>query len=159
MARPQSPSDRDQRLEAALGRLGAYGADEARWPAEAHSLFAEFAGEAAFETARAEAAALDAALAADVAPEPGPGLAARILEDHQSAPRRAPAFDFAALFDFSAAGRRWAPAGVLAGLTALGFALGVASTSLSAAGEDEALVFVQAAFASLEEEEPYWAAE
>ncbi len=152
----QLPSERDARLARALIYLEAYGADRARWPAEAAALLDEFAADPGFTAARADAAALDAALVAATAPKAGDALRERIFNSFATRPSGGGFF--ARLGGTSRFGRL-IPAGALAGLTALGFAAGAATASVGArAAETDPLYYAQATFlVAYNEEGAIWA--
>lgn len=148
-----SPSERAARLRQALALFDVFGANTGRWPADAQSLAREFAGDPDFEGARADALALAEALDLAPAPRAGEALKARLLD---AAPAPGPRAAFSARAIFSP--RRFAPAGMLAGLSALGFAAGVASAATGVGADDDALAYAEAAVvAALEEEDAFWA--
>lgn len=117
-------SDRNTRMRA-LDALAAYGADPGRWPEGDRALFAAFANDYEFSLALEDARALDAAL--DIAaPTPPEALSQRILADYDavvSRPRPA------RLFIPRWLTRAVLPAGLFAGLTALGFIAGAATAT------------------------------
>lgn len=161
----QSPSDRassgrDARLARALVYLEAYGAERSRWPADAATLFDEFANDADFAPARDAAAALDLALAAAPAPKAGAALRQRILAAYAARPSGSGLF--ARLKARSRIGfGRLIPAGALAGLSALGFAAGAATAGVGAsASEADPLYYAQATLVvAFNEEDALWAVE
>ncbi|MEE2690747.1 MAG: hypothetical protein VX640_04305 [Pseudomonadota bacterium] len=156
MTHPPSLSEREALLKTALAYFDAYGADLARWPEQARRTAEALAGDARFEAARETALALDRDLALVTAPAAGDALKERMLA---AAPGRRPS-QGAPLLASLFAGRRFAPAGALAGLTALGFAAGMVSTPGGASAQEEALAYAEAAIAStLSEEDAFWAIE
>ncbi|MBI1365797.1 MAG: hypothetical protein GC153_07530 [Alphaproteobacteria bacterium] len=123
--RPLS-SDREARLERASAYLEAYGAERRRWPEEAHALFDQICGDRRFEERRRAAARLDETLSAFLAPRADEALKERLLASFDPPSRRA------SLLSFGAGAPRWGrlvPAGILAGLSALGFAIGAATAN------------------------------
>lgn len=147
--------DRDKRLARARQYLEAYGADRARWPEDATALFDKFAGDYRFEMAREEAIALDAALSSSKVEPAGAALEEKILASFE--PQRSSSrggLQARPLFS------RFVPAGALAGLTALGFAAGAASASVTVATiDDEALYYAEATLGAATEEDALWAQE
>lgn len=127
MTETSSSPDRDRRLAEARRMLSVYGADPARWPAEARPLYERYKDDFRFETARRDAEALDVLLAAAPAEAASDALRVRLLGGAPT--RRARAFAPVAWI----AGRL-IPAGALAGLSLAGFVSGLASAGYEAGG-------------------------
>lgn len=144
---------RDGRLMRARALLERYGADRARWPENERALFDKFEGDYRFETFRRQERALDDALDAAKAPAAPSALKDAILAAYAPPPRAGrPSFSFGGRL------RRLVPAGALAGLSALGFAVGAATAS-SGAQEYEAVYYSQTTFAFVDEGDALWAEE
>jgi hypothetical protein len=131
MTEMSSSPERDRRLAEARRMLSAYGADPARWPEEARPLYQRYKEDFRFETARRDADALDALLAAAPDETASDVLRMRLLESAPS--RRARSFGPVAWI----AGRL-VPAGALAGLSLAGFVSGFASAGYEAGGHSYA---------------------
>lgn len=141
-------------IEALRQCCDAYGADPARWPAARRAaLGALYASDAAVDI-RAEAQTMDGFLNAATSPRMAEDLPRRVMAGFE-APRDGSVW--ARLYDqvtdrFSI--KRFAPAGALASLGALGFASGMmtASAQNPLMPEDEALTYVQTAIATIDDE-------
>lgn len=159
MAHKHPSTDRGGRLSRALDCLGIYGAERARWPEEARILFDAFSGEEEFEAARGEAALLDEALALSPAPQAGDALKERLLAAF--APPAARKSLFAGFwFRPGRRGGRLIQGGALAGLTAIGFAIGAATANEGAGIENDPAFRAQTTFAFASEEgDALWAQE
>lgn len=143
----QTPStDRDMEYAHARAMLEIYGAERRRWPEDARALFDAFSGAAAFEVERAEAALLDDMLAQSPELQAGDALKERLMaayaapggdkaqsKQRQDAPRRR--------------GVRFIQGGALAGLMAIGFAIGVATANDDAGIEKDPAFSAQMSFA------------
>lgn len=159
MTRRHLLAEKEKRLEAAIFYVEAFGGDPARWPEDARALFDEFDGEdLRFDGARKEAAELDATLAFCPAPQAGPALQEKILagfSERKSVNRRLAVASSQGRRDVV---RRFIPAGLLAGMTALGFAIGAASAG--APIDNDPLYYAQATLTpAAGEEDAFWAAE
>jgi hypothetical protein len=156
MTHHRSPSDGAQRLARARALLDAYGADRARWPAGDRALFDALIGDPRFEAARQEAAALDAALGAAPADAAGAALKDAILARFPARPAhgsRLQSIIEASMHGFG----RLAPLGAAAGLSALGFAIGLASAGAS---EEDALYYaLDTSMIEFAENDSLWAEE
>lgn len=120
----------------------AYGADVEKWPTDMRARYGALATAAEMSAARDEATSLDGFLNAATAPRMSADLKNRIAAQYVSPPPAAAA-DFSTLLSFL----RPLPAGALAGLGALGFAVGVLTNTSQAAlaPEYEAYAYVQEA--------------
>lgn len=151
MQRSTDPTRSD--TEAVRRCFEAYGADTAKWPSDKRVRYAMLAASDEFDDLREEAASLDGFLNASTAPRMSADLKARIAAEY--VPPAAAKSIFAGLV---ARGVFWRPvqAGAAAGLGALGFIAGLASTGQTAlAPEYEAYAYMEeaATLAMLDEEE------
>ncbi len=143
------------RLEQLRKICDAYGADPARWPADARDEFAALYASDAAADIRAEAETLDGFLNAATAPRMAEDLERRIIAGFTlPAPKVETLLD---LVRSLAPRARLIPAGALAGLGAVGLITGVMSASAQAqlTPESEALAYFETdiVLASLDEEE------
>lgn len=129
----------------------AYGGDVDKWPADKRARYRGLALSAEFSALRDEALSLDGFLNAATAPAARADLKNRIAAQYVPPPRKA----FADWNPFPAL-LRPLPAGVAAGLGALGFAAGLATGGQAGpAPEQEAYAYMQeaATLAMLDEDE------
>lgn len=118
----------------------AYGADIEKWPADRRARYGTLAASDEFAALREAAADLDGFLNAATAPRVSADLKNRIAAQY-APPAPAFAADLSALFALL----RPVPAGVLAGLGALGFAVGaITGDSVAMTPEYEAYAYLEA---------------
>lgn len=155
----QSDIERDRLIEKAARAFDAYGADMARWPDETRTECSAVIDAPELAAARAAARIVDAGLAAAPAPAMRDGLKDDILAGFDL-PRRKTGGFLSAVTDLFG-GMRIIPAGALAGLSALGLALGVVTApSASLPPEQEAYAYVAAIdYDATEEEGAWWVVE
>lgn len=152
----------EHELEEARVCLEAYGEDLERWPADARAKVGALIDSDELAVSRRDAAALDQLLASSSAPATPHDLQNRIMAQFDvSAPSSRPGLADG-LFGWIDR-LRLAPAGALAGLSAIGFAIGVWTDSGSSPlpPEYEAYAYLDAgALGDLtDEEDELWAAE
>ena len=146
--------------EALLRIIDAYGADKDRWPSEGQSLYEALSDDPVIIERLQEAAALDALLAPSPDELPSDALKQNILADFDDLSRRArnelSIFDriFEAMF-----GTRFAPAAALAGIGAMGIAVGFSLNAMApvTSPEEEAYAYFYGAdWAQTDEEGMEW---
>ncbi|HXI86705.1 MAG TPA: hypothetical protein VNH64_04565 [Parvularculaceae bacterium] len=138
MTARQPSSERDLRLQRAKACLDAYGANRARWPEDARALFDKFSGDYRFEILQREAALLDETLGEATPIEAGEVLKERLLAAFNPAPASARVGSFLRFGVGAPRAARLIPAGALAGLSALGFAIGAATANDAGVENDPA---------------------
>lgn len=158
MAQRAADSEKGRLLARAKACIAAYGANPARWPADAQGLYALFDGDPDFAEALASAIRLDKVLDFYVAPQMNEAAKARLLQQAPKGPSPSLRSRHAQRAILAALRGRLVPAGTLAAACALGFVAGALNAQWGADAREEALVYAEAAMnAAFQEEDALWA--